>query len=281
MCDSHKLRLQDRLATERTVIRTDGYEERDRIKEERAVLPEHMVQGGWGRAALPEYMDMTGSRNDDGVTIADRKTVAEKGTQSYSALFAMVDGKFVDTYAGRLDKFWQHDVPLSAQIVHTAPMQARHGRTLGSSEVLVAEMWQTATRASERWAPAIAWAMHKRLQNSSARQQARSWVEGKCEARRPRDDSRSRRQCDTRPRRRYHDDRHMAAPTTKGNDDDGDSSTTATSTIAAMTTTTTTTTTSTMTQATDRDGREEAATNCRHESDGTDSSGSNSSCGDE
>lgn len=90
--------------------------------------------------------------HDDGIAIPDRATIARCATQHDSAVFAVVDeekDKFVETYTSRTYSLWGRNAPTSAQMVHTATMGARRGRTCASSNMVVAGMRQSAMQETD------------------------------------------------------------------------------------------------------------------------------------
>lgn len=112
---------------------------------------------------------------DDGAATSDRAMIAIRATRRNSLLFFVADedeDKFVDTYTRRTCDLGEHHMSISARMVHTATVEARRGRAHPSSDMTVAEMWQSAAGELQvGTAPAsrMTWAMHKRLENSSAR----------------------------------------------------------------------------------------------------------------
>lgn len=177
--DSIQERFQDIRTphVDRLKLRQQLYKERGRIQKERRnsqfsqVLKE-LQKGGWGKTAMQNLPDMQELMHDNG-TKSTKNTACEEigrhATMYYSTLFAVQDedeDALVESYTKRTYDPTEHAVNIGAEQVHTATLEARRRRTCAKSDRLVAEMCQAATSVSERWAPALAWAFNRRLQNT-------------------------------------------------------------------------------------------------------------------
>lgn len=137
-------------------------------------------QRGWRKAAMQgKIPDMQELVHDDVSKTTSREDIARHATTYY--VLKPVRGGGRGRGCVRRAVHEAHDRPdrlrhrrLRGAKVHAATLEAHKRRTCPGSDRLIAEMWQAATNTSERWAPAIAWALNLRLQSKPERHHAQT-----------------------------------------------------------------------------------------------------------